>query len=81
MTMMAQKGKTISVELQALTHSKNPGGAKMCKDKWNSLNIDYMTVVDYGRGMGNHTSFWSLSNEEKDMQALHMQFNSDFFRP
>lgn len=60
--------------------SHTPRAPKMCKDKWNSLNTDYLKVADYGKGTGNHTSFWHLLNEEKDCRGLPWQFNKDYFK-
>jgi hypothetical protein len=42
----------------------------MCKDEWNSFNFDYKKIIDYHKGIDNHTCFWDLVVEEKDRYHL-----------
>jgi len=51
----------------------------MRKEKWNSLNFNFKKLIDYHRGIGNHTSLWDLSYEEKEHFHLHYWFNKKFY--
>lgn len=61
-----QKWQLIANGVQEINHSREMRNHKNCKDKWIGLNSDYQKVVDYHKGIGSHTSFWDLGNEEKD---------------
>ncbi len=47
----------------------------MCKNKWNSLNSNYKKLIDYHKGIRNHTYFWDLSFNKKVNFHLPCQFN------
>ncbi len=51
----------------------------MCKEKCNSLNFDFKKLIDYHRGIGNHTTFQDSSYEENEHFHLHCQFNKKFY--
>jgi hypothetical protein len=51
----------------------------MCKDKWNSLNFDYKKLIDYHKGIRNHTYFWDLSFDKKENFHLPCQFNKKLY--
>jgi superoxide dismutase len=47
----------------------------MCKDKWNSFNSNYKKILNYHKGIRNHTCFWDLVSKEKERHHLPCQFN------
>jgi hypothetical protein len=51
----------------------------MCKDKWNSLNIDYKKVSNYHKGIHNHICLWDVVSKEKEGYHLFRQFNQKFY--
>lgn len=55
-------------------------GTKQCaKNKRNFLNFDYKKIVNYHKGIKNHTCFWDLLFEEKEMYHLPCQFNKEIY--
>lgn len=40
-----------------ITRSKNLHNGKMCKDKWNYFNGNYMKISNYHKGIDHNTSY------------------------
>jgi hypothetical protein len=62
-----------------MTKNKFPRNDVMGKDKWTSLNSYFKKLVDYHKGVCNHTSLWDLSYVEKERFHLHCHFNKEFY--
>jgi hypothetical protein len=58
---------------------RNPRNDIMCKDKWNSMNSNFKKLVDYCKGMGNHTCFWDLKYEKKECYHLPCQYPREYY--
>lgn len=48
-----QRWNKLSKDQQIITHAKTP---RMCKDKWNYINGNYIKIFDYHKGIGHNTS-------------------------
>jgi hypothetical protein len=62
----------IAKNLEQKTKSKFAKDGTMCKDKWNSLNSIYTKIIDYHKGIKNHTYFWDLSFNKKEIFIYHV---------
>jgi len=56
----------ISKKLQKLIKSKMPRNGKMCKNKWNGINLDFKKLSNFHKGTGHHTSYWKLTTDNHD---------------
>lgn len=61
MIPFVQCSDKIDNDLEQKTQKKFARDGTMCKDKWNSLNSNNKKLIDYHKGIENHTYFWDLS--------------------
>jgi len=51
----------IANEIQNVINTQSPQNNKMCKDKWNNLNLNYKKIVDYHKGIRHNIVFLDVS--------------------
>jgi hypothetical protein len=54
---IVQQWTKIANEIQNVINTQSPQNNKMCKDKWNDLNLNYKKIVDYRKGIKHNIFF------------------------